>query len=447
MIVSPFQALVKLAEMYKNSSVGEDKYNQICSLLLKGTKTQAEKELLTALLQDRNLEKFTISDEKEIINRDPARRYFESHLAAHTLKNTLDSLDIETLEKYYKDAFHEIPFILRIFVPFMIYRDMFSSIMVRLSETAAEYISAIKLINSGKNFKFLDPENKNKNLCKTKMLLLVKIAHAAMAADSQRKLNYYSLNLKDKKDSSYHPYNRGRQALRDESGNPQKVRSNNLGIMRSFMPVPREDILNVEKPSSYVRPTDKSTYIPGTQAPEENFDAKLLPFVNSVSGTMLAQVRIMSKLVQDKKFSYYDDPEQLKTFFKCFVSYMLFNSGGHSLNEFLQVLQDPDVQEEFKAVAGFNECDIKTLFQEENLEAFESALEETIQYNKMVLAKMEIHREIKELNASTHTQKINSSSDAQTDKTLTPSAVKRMVKASNNLTQKNNKRNTCKNKS
>lgn len=395
MKISPFQALTILANYYKDNPQEINKYHQICSLYLTGAKSTSDHELLERLLQDNALKGYTISDDKETIHRDPVRRYFESHLSAETLKISLDKLDIKKLEDHFNGVFHEIPFYARIFVPKMIYRGSPNDFTTKLSETAAEYISAIQLISSGENFKFLDLENNDGNLRKSKMLFLVKTAHAAMSADSLRSKKYYALNLKDNADSSYHANNRGRQTLVDEQGRPQQVKSSHLGIMRDYMPLPNEDVLSSEAPATYIRPTDKSTYVLGAQAPEQSFNAKLLPFVNSVSGLMLAQLRIISKLVDDKKFPYHHDSEQLKEFFKCFVSFMLFNSGGHALNEFLQVLQDPAVQNKFKDVAGFEQCHIKTLFQDENQVAFEEALMKTIKYNQQILARVAVQDEIK----------------------------------------------------
>lgn len=398
MDISPFQALIRLAQIYQKDPSNQDKYDAICSILLTGIKSQADSDFFESLKQDKGLAGYTINDDPETITRDPTRRYFESQLAAHTLASNLDQLDINKLTTYQQRTFKEIPWYLRLLVPRLIYSGEPSTMANKLSETAAEYSSAIKLIKQGDQFRFLDPHNDDLNSRKSKMLLLVKIAHACMSADSTHKKNYYTLNLKDDPSSPYHPSNRGREARKDEAGNPQQVQSNNLGIMRSFMPLPADDILHTSNAAPYTRPTDKSIHRIDAQAPKDSFSAKLLPFVNSVSGLMLAQLRVITKLVKDNKFPYKNDPQQLKCLFKCFTAYMLFNSGGHSFNEFLRVLQEPAVQKELHAVAGIDQCEVKTLLQDENKEAFEEAITKTFKYNEQILQRKALHAEIEKSN-------------------------------------------------
>lgn len=383
----------------------QDKFSAINQLYLVGVRSQQDEEKLNQLLADPLLAGYAIDKSKKAINDDPTRRYFESHLCNETLKYSLDKLDKNRLHKHFDKVFHKIPLKVRMVIPATIYHGSVHGIAAKKSDTAPEYISAIKTLRDKKSFASLDPsksestdklpkaksgKQKFKDR-KEKMMLLAKTAHAAMTAvslDNER----FPLNLYQQ-DTVYQAKRRGRVDRKDEAGNKQNVMSNALGIMRSYMPLPQSDELYSSKGAQYVRPTDKSTFTEGAEMPEAIFGTQVTPFVNSISGTMLCQLRIIAQLVKKDQFEYAKDPEQFKEFLRSFVSYMLVNSGGHSIHEFLEVLKLPEIKEEFAGL--FPEVDIYLLFQQENEKAFADAMKKTVQYNASILKRSNVLDEVK----------------------------------------------------
>jgi len=108
---------------------------------------------------------------------------------------------------------------------------------------------------------------------------------------------------------------------------------------------------------------------------------------------MLIAMRVMA-LCQQNNCLQFKTAEQLADYIKCFVSLFLYNSGGHSLYEFLSVLQLKEVQSTFDFMEDFNTLDQRNLFYESNQEAFDRALVDTIQYNTVILAKKAVHQAI-----------------------------------------------------
>lgn len=396
MKITVFQALVMLAEKYKDDTKNEEIYKDIKSIFLTGVRTQEQKEMLNTLLKDSLFHDKEIVKDKESITNDPVRRYFESQLCNETLKNSLDRLDKNKLRYHFINVYKKLPLSLQVVIPLTVYNPFASidGVASKKSDTASEYIVAIKQLRKDGSFESLSYDDKKRyEDRKQKMMTIVKTTHAAMAAVSQND-DAFPLPLYKKEESVYQSKHRGRMNRTDEEKNPQTVRSNNLGIMRSWMPLSRDDELFLEQESKYIRPVDKSTYVEGAMIPEFVFENLVTPFVNSISGTMLCMLRMMAALQNDENLVYQKNPEQLKEYFRSMVSYMILNSGGHSLNEFMQVLSLSEIQEEFKFVKGFNELDLKKMFQDENKDAFDNALSKTIKYNHMIQNKKNIAKEI-----------------------------------------------------
>lgn len=437
MKISPFQALTLLAKKYKDAvsdSAEALKFAQIKHLFLMGVQNSNDFETITTLLTDKSLEQYDIAmlqpdefellredpehlnginrtnyfvalDKLEIINNDPSRRYFESILCHETLRENLDDLDETILEDYFNRVFAEMPISMRLLVPMTIYAGDVNGAAAQRSSTAPEYITAIQKLANSNNFpSFKPPEaqgSSSDEILKqrmNKMLLIVKTAHAAMTAVNRRDNAYYPLNIYGEKNSVYSGERRGRSNRTDEEGAEQTVKSNNLGIMRSYMPLGRDDTLfeetTADTANQYRRPADASTYNAASDMPQKFFSTQVSPFVNSISGTMLCQLRIMAKLLEEQKLEYADNPEQLAQFFKCFVSYMIYNAGGHSLNEFTSVFQLPQVQEIFAKVPGFEQLNLRELFQISNDGSFMSAMDQAIGYNERILARDHLHAEL-----------------------------------------------------
>ncbi|KTD52603.1 hypothetical protein [Legionella quateirensis] len=438
--ISPFQALTILAKKYKNTEMPPDQaqlFAQVKHLFLMGVQNEQDLNLFKSLLKDDALKGYEIpliehsefellkrnvaelSDEEndkyseaiaklELINNDPVRRYFESILCHDTLRSGLDDLNLISLKKHFKTVFASMPMSMKILVPTTIYNGDVEGAAAQKSATAPEYITAIQKLRNPENFPSFKPENeigeKSPNEVlrdrTNKMMLLVKTIHAGMTAVNQSKQEHFPLNIYGEEGSVYSPSIRGRIDRKDQHGDKQEVRSNNLGIMRSYMPLSSSDVLyeapSMDTANQYRRPADASTYVPNGDIPQKFFSTQVSPFVNSISGTMLTQLRVMADLLNKNEFQFQDDPEQLKAFFKCFISYMIYNSGGHSLQEFTAVFDLPQVQAIFKDVPGFEDLNLKNLFQEENDINFMNAMNEVIEYNSEILQKKALHRELTE---------------------------------------------------
>lgn len=438
MKISPFQALTMLAKKYKGAEEGSNEaklFAQVKQLFLMGVQNEEDLGKLKDLLNDDALKGYEIPlleqsdfellkhkyddipeedkpkyleaiNKLEIINNDPVRRYFESTLCHDTLRDNIDSLDKDLLQQHFDLVFSSMPMSMRILVPLTIYHGNVDGAAAKNSSTAPEYITAIQKLRNPNNFPSFKPEKSKGTQSPDqvlkervdKMMLLLKTVHAGMTSVNNHKQDYFPLNIYGESGSVYSPARRGRTDRVDGVGGKQEVFSNNLGIMRSYMPLSRDDTLfedpSMDTSNQYRRPADASTYVSSGDMPQKFFSTQVSPFVNSISGTMLTQLRVMAKLLNENKLLYEDNPEQLKVFFKCFVSYMIYNSGGHSLQEFTSVFELPQVQAIFKDVPGFSDLNLRQLFQEENDKSFMSAMDQAIDYNDSILMRNAMHSEL-----------------------------------------------------
>ncbi len=126
-----------------------------------------------------------------------------------------------------------------------------------------------------------------------------------------------------------------------------------------------------------------------------NFEQLMHPFVNSISGTMLTQLRACNKLLLKGKLEF-NNIKSFSSFIKCLVSSMLYFSGGHSLNEFIFPLSIPVVKEAFQDIGNFGETmTIYGLFYHNNEEAFMEALEKSSQYNLIMTKRSLVLEQLK----------------------------------------------------
>lgn len=398
MVISVFQALTLLAQKYHNDPTNQEKYAKIKHLYLSGVRNDADKEILDELLQDKLLDGYQISGSKQDINEDPVRRYFESQLSHSTMDSSLDQLDSSLLEENFEKIFSKMPASFQVLVPATIYRNLLIDLVSLKSATAREYSEGIRILKDPNSYQSLLPtegtaKEKEEVLQqrKEKMILLTKSSHAAMTAVQQASdSNEFPLDLYSVPNYVYDSKNRGRVP----KGTDQTVRSQNLGIMKAYMPLPRDDALYSEEQAQYVRPPDGSRYVEGAQQPEAAFANLVTPFSASISGTMLCLLRVIGALYKDGEFVYAHDEAQLKLFFKTFISSLMYQVGGHSFDEFMRVLQLPEVQEEFKNLPGFTSLTLETLFKNENEAAFEAALAKTFEYNNVILNQKRVHEEL-----------------------------------------------------
>lgn len=406
--ISVFQALTCLLKKYHDASY---MYDKVKSIYLTGVRDKPAERMLHNLLDDPLFDAYIINTNKQAINDDPVRRYFESHLCHNTLVTSLDLLDIERLDSHFNAIFN------------LIEKDEHALLKPLIDGHASpgrinEYSEGLAKLERPNSYSSLQPQaapgrTTPKNILddrKKKLCLLVKCMFATKYVPEAMVSGEVIFDIYSKKNSVYAHKYRGRisrvdVARREDGYIPidQTSCSQNLGIMRSFMPLPTNDALRAEEPSTRARAADTFTYAKGFYyMPDQIFSNKVTPFVSSISGIMLMKLRVIAQLLRQNQFVFdgsyapYDKKnKQLELFFKLFVAYMIYHAGGHSLDEYLQVLELKIVQQEFKNLKGFSELTLINLFQKDNTEAFNKTIAQTLIYNDTILIKKKLHLELK----------------------------------------------------
>ena len=430
--ITVFQALTLLAKAYRHDKYSQRIHDKILHLYLSGIRTQRDSEILDELLQDELLNNYTISVKKEEITNDPVRRYFESHLCHRTLLNSLDPLDMDQLSQHFFSIVDQIDEGYKV-----------HSLQVINGESPSfspnEYSIEVRNLKKSDSYRSFKPEDGSGKTSpvtqsgraspdaqggraspdfqggrsspddilderKRKMLLLAKCMFAALYVEETTEITGKPFDIYHLPNNVFGPLYRGRVRRRDQdTGAEQNVRPHTLGIMRSWMPLSVDDALFAEEPAELTRPADIHTYKKGSfLIPNQIFFSKVTPFVNSISGTMLVKLRVIATLLREQKFVYMKsgengeiDTEQLTHYLKSFIAYMIYNAGGHSLSEYISVLQLPEVQEEFSIIPDFSSITLDSLFRDKNKDAFNGAMEQTIKYNDHILSTKKMHGQLK----------------------------------------------------
>lgn len=385
--ITVFQALTLLAEKYQGDLT---RSAQIDSLYLSGIRNPADQNQLNILLQDDLFNDYIISCKKFDINNDPVRRYFESQLCYETLINTLDDLESIPLGHLNAEINH-------------LSNKGSHSINIKLNlkrtQNMQQYTNAISALMLQR----ISPAQVDKST-------MIAIDQQAASSRKQKISRLYGcytgipggdmlfvtadkLNLFANEKGIYSSADRGRIArVGSESNNPQIVYSHHLGIMKAFMPIPQHDPLHFQHNTNYVRHADRKTYREGALQVELAFFNQVTPFSNSISGDMLRQLVVIDRLHKQSKFYYANNPKQLKGYFKNYIALSIYLFGCHSLNEFMSVLQLPEVQYTFRTISTFSDLTLDTLFKDENRPAFHHALFKTIEYNERIISRKKLHQ-------------------------------------------------------
>lgn len=250
--------------------------------------------------------------------------------------------------------------------------------------TMLEFNDALHRISVEKNYQALYekiPDNKEK------MELLIKLAYEGIVLTNKFKSE---IPL----ESAYKSYyffseNRGRVTK------AHRIPSLHMGLMGTLHPVPQGDITAAELPFDPIRPAERSTFESGAGWVVDNFKRLVHPFSNSVSGTFLAQMRLLKWLNLRDELQF-KDLDSIENFIKCFISLLLYNSGGHSFNEFVEILNIPGMKGAFYFIEDFQKLNLETLFVQgtENRLALDKVLANTIRYNNLLLKRANLRKEI-----------------------------------------------------
>ncbi|WP_131782944.1 hypothetical protein [Legionella gresilensis] len=379
------QAVMLLIDRYKNEFIVE----RLKKLYLKGITSEEDYQYIINLFKRSQLdEKYQISTNANVINEDPTRRYFETHLAFETLFIALDEIDSEDLGGYYEALYQLLPPAEQ--AKFNKYLNKTTS--AHEDYLVEEYIDTLSKLKTNKSYNDFSETQKDKLFlifkCAWLSSFIVKLPDIPLK-------NAYEIGF-------FSEQQRGRQikflkASAETHGQQFKIGSYSsyFGLMKSYMPIPKNDVIFTESGFSFIRPPDRVNFNLAAAWPKENFSTLVHPFSCSISGTMLSQLRCIKKLEKMAHLPF-NNLEKFTSFLKCFTSSLLFSNGGHSYNEFLAVLKTPKVISAFKFIDHFEEIDAINLLYKDNVPQFNRALDKTIAYTKVVLAKQQVHENLLE---------------------------------------------------
>lgn len=372
--ISPGQGLLLLMDHYK---ADESLQTQLKKLYLSGAVSAEDKEAFRRLLSDEILSKYEILFDPKTINDDPTRRYFETHLAYETLKQNLSKIDTDELRSHVTEITEIAPaggvrdMLMGYVQP--IFEGIISS---RADEYEIEKATYFARIKESSTFKDLSTEDR------TKLELLVKSAVLAVQV-----MEFTDFPLDIYGSGIFSPEHRGKRMVEEQ----KSTRSQSFGIMKGHMPLATDDLAFATDITPTMRPADQASFELDSTWVRENFERLVHPFSNSISGTELAQLRVIAKLRNDGHPGFTVSSEKMAQYHQLFISALLFGGGGHTLYEFIAPLTLAEVQKEFETTPGFEHIDLESLFLSGNEAAFDSALQATIDYQKRILAQKSLN--------------------------------------------------------
>jgi hypothetical protein len=371
--ISLGQGLLLLMDHYRNDAI---KITQLKKLYLSGVETQAAANEVIALLHDPLLSSYTISYDAKMINNDPTRRYFETHLAYESLTAGLSKIKYNDLKNHVENLYGLLPPDKQAGVAHIL-EGRFKPEDSNLFKEYADYINKIKSMELFSHLSDIEAL-KIELLVKSTFLAVVNAWYVPMP------LPIYGIGI-------FAEQNRGKVMPADQA----TTRNHHLGLMKGHMPLALDDIARSDKEIPYLKPSDQAAFVENTYWVHYNFSKVVHPFSNSISGTMLCQLRALAKLRDEGMGVFMDSAEHMAQFCQLSISAMLFNSGGHSLHEFITPLAIDAVRYEFRTIPGFDGINLESMYLTGNEIAFNAALEDTIHYNKAILMGQSLHAQLK----------------------------------------------------
>lgn len=417
MKISVGQALLILLDKYRDNP---ERYSELKQLYLSGSKNQQSQVAIDEYLTDPALASFEISKEPEVINHDSSRRYFETHLAYETLASQLDTFSPEELSTHAQVVKKLAP-------PY--YAELYEDVLNGnySDATEQEYADYLRKLREKEIFpEFSDTQRE-------KISAIVTAAFVAMIIASQ---GPHLLPLDIYGEGIY--LHRGKESKKFQESSTTSA----YGLLQSKDPVSLDDPARMLKTQKFLKPSEQATYNLDAEWVQDNFSRLVHPFSNSLSGTMLCQIRALLKIngmqaemenqllaINTREKELVDttgnEPEQeelavkkkeiedamailqnevvlsskenLRSFLALYVSALLFNAGGHSLHEFTAPIGLEAVKEAFADIEGFDTLDLEELFLNHNQEAFDRALDKAIGYNNQMIKRAAVKEELESL--------------------------------------------------
>lgn len=370
-IISPGEALLLLIKDETNiERLNQLKYSYLC-----GVKSSEHAEAICNFIATQLNKRYQVSFEAQVIDKDPTRRFFETHLAYESLKYRLKDIALNDLQCHF-DALKNL---LNTEQLKQIEHVLNGEIKENDSNMYKEYADYLAKLKSKDIFSSFS------NQKRAKIVLLVKSALLGVinAYYTKMPLNIYGLGI-------YSTKNKGKILL----ANQESTRNAHFGLMKGHMPLARNDIAHANSNKPYLKPSDQAGYDPEAAWVKWNFKQWMHPFSNSISGTMLCQLRCHAKLRNQQKNIFIKSSEQFALYNQLLIAAMLFNSGGHSLLEYTAVFKMPEVIKEFKKLKHFNYNTLENMFLNHNQIAFETALQDTIKYQDAILRRKRLHHDL-----------------------------------------------------
>jgi hypothetical protein len=406
-VISVGQALLILIDKYgaENRKVfsSSAKVASLKKMYLSGVRSQREYDLLVQYLGDPVFKgRYQVSGEPRVVNEDPSRRYFETHLAKNTLQDALNQITEKQL---------------KIYIALMPLGVAKQTRWVYEYNKQHGYISAADVLHGR-----VKEGKENMVTQYAHMVAQVRRAdqpYASFSVEERSKIrflsysSYLGVNLLGIADDErindqtvplpiygvgiYSPEARGK-SMKENQGD---VRSQHMGLMKSYMPVPQYDVASSGTIFPYLKPVDQARVSFSSAWGKATFNRRVHPVSNSISGTILAQIRLIASLGEKEK-STFSSKGDLEIFFKLFTSNLLYNGGGHTLLEYLAPFELKEVKKALhKVIPGCN-FSLDHLFREDNEGAFNRALKATIKYNKLLLNKNRMHAELEDRPGPSH---------------------------------------------
>ncbi|KTD56313.1 hypothetical protein Lsan_3001 [Legionella santicrucis] len=401
--ISPGQAI--LLVLQENKITANEKL-RLEALYMTGCENDDDISFLTTIIShaaksNSYLQAVDISFEAEIIDADPSRRYFETHLAYHTTITEVEKLDLEQIQHHYTDILE----LIKNYDPVLgdSLKDVadgkltspwnnLGKIKEALGADVAEYLQAIS--EAKKKFTAEEHEKIKYVMGATLLGLICTRVYANKTKENPELFSGLPLNIYGK--GLYAPSYRGRKS-RDGLHF-----FSTTGILKSNTPAPYHNdpvrYADTDKQHSFTfKPTENSQYVLGLNEKnwsDNNFAKLLQPFVNSISGTILSQLRACRQLLSDNKFQF-NEIGPFSNYMKCLISSMLYLSGGHTFYEFTYPFKVKEIQDAYCEILGFEEqMTVKNLFYQTNSEAFSNALKSAGEYNLQIVQRALVHEEL-----------------------------------------------------
>lgn len=434
-VISPTQAILILLKQNKDN---DELSSKLKHWLLEGIPKKDHHEF-TLLTQGPVLSHFEVTTDQNSINSDPVKRYFETHLAYRTLERHLSEISVQELEEHYqalqplKPQDSDYPEDYRFIAFVTLINDQIDRILegqapevditklfaAGLREHLDEYHQAISSVKQGKLFPHLSQEQRDK------ILLIVKCAETGVAAAMMRnqfasdKVHPLRLDIYD--EGVFSTQERGKITKPEQ----ETTRSQHEGLLWGHHPLMADDVAMATAPKDTVKASDKSTFKDSAWV-RSNFELLTHPFSNSISGTMLTQLRALATLQHENQtdHSILSSKEKFNSFLTLFVAARLFGGGGHSLREYTEPLKIPQVVAEFpKLLSAEHPMTISSMFHDDH-GAFDKALDEAIQYNTALLARQTFREELtrsKATDVTSSTSELNLTQGYKSQLRITPS--------------------------